>query len=199
MAWVTLLVSGCARYDSGYDAMGAMLGMDVQSSEEKELEACYQSGYQGLHVNEDGFLQRYDEYKASGKLPYATVYYVTREECDVEIVKGLETRYDELKPYVEYRNCRIEREKQAALERQKLLEQEAESRRSAKLAIFGISFKDSEEKIEALFGDVGGYCSRNTSRYADGSVTTQLACYSDELYKPHYYYFTNGKMTSIQD
>lgn len=142
-------LAGCASYNSGYDALGAALGMDIKSNEELYAQECYRSGYAGSnhgnygYLNDDEyfksvtndstndrFLDKYKKYKDTGKLPishYSKL--IPEEECRAAQVRGLEDRYESLEAYVLEKEIRNEKVRQEATAEQRLVTKQKKKER----------------------------------------------------------------------
>ncbi|EGR0571118.1 TPA: hypothetical protein RI762_003531 [Vibrio cholerae] len=200
---------GCAHYDSGHDAIGAMLGMNIKSNEEKEEGKCYDSGYYSVideeisNTKKDYFLENiYKPYNENGSLPYTNIIYISRLECDSLTRQGIVNRYASLLKYVHQKSIFDEqsRKESEKIEREKFLEKEKEDAALQEylVKIHSISFSDTEDTVRNLFRKAKSYCNSNISRYANGEVITQLVCKNPNSYDYMYYYFVNGKMSSMQ-
>lgn len=203
-------LSGCAHYDSGYSALGAMLGMDIKSHEEEEEEECYDNGYlssidkETTNARKDYFLDYiYKPYDEKGLLPHTDIKFISRLECNNLTKEGIIKRYNELLNYSYQKEVMDKKVKEEAekLAREKELKKEKEEQELRKyiLDIYSISFIDTEDKIRDLFFKAKSYCKTNISRYASGQIMTQLACKNPRGYNYMYYYFVNGRMTSMKN
>ncbi|HFG1713130.1 TPA: hypothetical protein ACGF0P_003614, partial [Vibrio cholerae] len=123
-------------------------------------------------------------------------------ECDSLTRQGIVNRYASLLKYVHQKSIFDEqsRKESEKIEREKFLEKEKEDAALQEylVKIHSISFSDTEDTVRNLFRKAKSYCNSNISRYANGEVITQLVCKNPNSYDYMYYYFVNGKMSSMQ-